>query len=156
MVKKKHRVNTTLQWRTIKCIWGREVGRNRLDALKVLLPLNTCWIWEKYMMWMVSQGGIVLESLCSALWRHGVFLWVEPGQAGRGSNCPLRFHVYIHLYIYIYICIWPKVLLGTGGVCRVALEHGNTEHLERPHTCWNQQREDDKKAEFLCALRAKF
>lgn len=52
---------------------------------------------------------------------------------------------------FIYICLWPKGLLGTGGVCGVALEEGNTKHPERLGTCWNQQKEADKTAEFLCA-----
>lgn len=51
-VKKKIGVNTTLQWRTVKCTWGTERWRNRLGGWDLLLPLHIYWVWEKHVMCM--------------------------------------------------------------------------------------------------------
>lgn len=51
-----------------------------------------------------------------------------------------------------------KWSLGTGGVCRVALEEGNTKHLERWSTRAGQiqQREANKTAELFCTWKTKW
>lgn len=57
MVKKKQRLNTTPQWRTVKCTWETESWRNRLNGWELLQPLSIHCVWEKHH----GQYGIVLR-----------------------------------------------------------------------------------------------